>query len=231
MPIIKNSRTKRALNMGFILILGLSFALLGNPAWAASEEQMLVDKSEMALNNLYKENAWFRDHGKEAKAIYIVPTLLRGAFIFGGAGGSGVLIVKNSDGTWSQPGFYTMGSASFGLQIGGDASEIVVVVRTQRGLEAFYSNDFRFGGDLSVAVGPSGAGARGGGITGDFVSFAKSKGAYAGVSVDGQGVAVAETANMNYYGKPVRPTDIFVKGTVSNPGSNSLRATAGKLLK
>ena len=123
-----------------------------------------------------------------------------------------------------------MGSASFGLQIGGDASEIVVVVRTQRGLEAFYSNDFRFGGDLSVAVGPSGKGARGGGLTGDFVSFAKSKGAYAGVSVDGQGVAVSNTANMNYYGKQVRPTDIFVKGTVSNAGSKSLRETANKLL-
>ena len=63
------------------------------------------------------------------------------------------------------------------------------------------------------------------------MSFAKSKGAYAGVSVDGQGVAVSDTANMNYYGKQVRPTDIFVKGAVSNPGSKSLRETANKLLK
>ena len=230
MPTIK-SRSKRIFHVGLILILGLSLAFVGTPAWSATEEQMIVDKAEMALNNLYKENAWFRDHAKEAKAIFIVPTLLRGAFIFGGAGGSGVLLVKKKDGTYSEPGFYTMGSASFGLQIGGDASEIVVVVRTQRGLEKFYSNDFRFGGDLSVAAGPTGAGARGGGLTGDYVSFAKSKGAYAGVSVDGQGVAVANTANMNYYGKQVRPTDIFVKGAVSNPGSKSLRETADKLLK
>ncbi len=230
MPTIK-SHSKRLTNSGLILFLGLMLILVGTPAWSATEEQMMVDKAEMSLNNLYKENAWFRDHGKDAKAIFIVPTLLRGAFIFGGAGGSGVLLVKKPDGTFSEPGFYTMGSASFGLQFGGDASEIVVVVRTQRGLEAFYSNDFRFGGDLSVAVGPAGAGARGGGLTADYVSFAKSKGAYAGVSVDGQGVAVSETANMNYYGKPVRPTDIFVKGAVSNPGSKSLRATADKLLK
>ena len=224
------NQTKRVLNIGIILILGLILTLVGNPAWA-SEEQQLVDQAEMSLKNLYKENAWFRDHGKEAKAIFLVPSLLRGAFIFGGAGGSGVLLVKQKDGEWSQPAFYTMGSASFGLQIGGDASEIVLVVRTQRGLEAFYTNDFRLGGDLSIALGPSGAGARGGGITGDFVSFAKSKGVYGGISVDGQGVAVAETANMNYYGKPVRPTDIIVKGKVSNPGSKSLRETAKKLLK
>ena len=224
------NQTKRVLNIGFILFLGLILTLVGNPAWA-SEEQQLVDQAEMSLKNLYKENAWFRDHGKEAKAIFLVPSLLRGAFIFGGAGGSGVLLVKQKDGEWSQPAFYTMGSASFGLQIGGDASEIVLVVRTQRGLEAFYTNDFRLGGDLSIALGPSGAGARGGGITGDFVSFAKSKGVYGGISVDGQGVAVADTANMNYYGKPVRPTDILVKGKVSNPGSKSLRETAKNLLK
>lgn len=224
------SRITRIVHISFILILGLMLALVGNPVWAG-EEQQLVDKAEMSLKNIYKDNAWFRDHAKESKAIFIVPSLLRGAFIFGGAGGSGVLIVKQKDGTWSQPGFYTMGSASFGLQIGGDASEIVLVVRTQRGLEAFYTNDFRLGGDLSIAVGPSGVGTRGGGITGDFVSFAKSKGVYGGISVDGQGVGVASTANSNYYGKPVRPTDIFVKGAVSNPGAKGLVDTANKLLK
>lgn len=223
--------TKTVGHLALTFMVGLVLIFLGNPVWAGDEEQQLVDKAEMSLKNIYKNNSWFRDHGKQAKAIYIVPSLLRGAFIFGGAGGSGVLIVKQKDGNWSQPAFYTMGSASFGLQIGADASEIVLVVRTQRGLEAFYTTDFRLGGDLSVAVGPAGAGARGGGITGDFVSFAKSKGAYAGVSVDGQGVAVADTANMNYYGKPVRPTDILVKGTVSNPESKSLRDTAKKLLK
>ena len=224
------NQVKRLLSTGLLFSLGLTLILLGPPVWAG-EEQQLVDRAEMSLKNIYQENLWFRDHAHEAKAIYIVPQLLRGAFIFGGAGGSGVLIVKNADGSWSEPVFYTMGSASFGLQIGADASEIVLVVRTQRGLEAFYSTDFRLGGDLSVAAGPAGVGARGGGITGDFVSFGKSKGAYAGISVDGQGVAVADAANRNYYGKPVRPTDILVKGSVSNPGSKSLRETAQKLIK
>ena len=221
---------KLSIRYGLVLALGGFLFLFGNPVWA-SEEQQLIDKAEMSLKNLHKGNAWFRDHAKEAKAIFLVPALLRGAFIIGGAGGSGVLIVKQSDGEWSQPVFYSMGSASVGLQIGGDVSEIVLVVRTLRGLEAFYTNDFRLGGDLSVAIGPAGVGARGGGLTGDFVSFAKSKGAYAGISLDGQGVAVSDKANKNFYGKAVRPTDILVKGAVSNPGSQSLRKTAKTLLK
>ena len=183
--------TMRVANISLILMMGLILILVANPAWAG-EEQQLVDKAEMTLKNLHKENAWFRDHGKEAKAILLVPSLLRGAFIFGGAGGSG---------------------------------------EPEGWLEAFYTTDFRLGGDLSIAVGPSGVGTRGGGITGDFVSFAKSKGVYGGISVDGQGVGVADTANKNYYGKPVRPTDIFVKGGVSNPGTKALLDTANKLLK
>ena len=225
-----NRNPKKLVTTGLILIIGLMLTVFGNPAWAG-EEQQIVDKSVMSLTNLHKESAWFRDHGKEAKAIFIVPSLFRGALIFGGAGGSGVLIVKKPDGTWSEPAFYTMGSASFGLQVGADTSEIVLVVRTQRGLESFYTHDFRLGGDMSIALGPMGAGTKGGGITGDFVSFAKSKGVYGGLSVDGSSVSTADTANMNYYGKAVRPTDIIVKGTVSNPGSKSLRDTAAKLLK
>lgn len=230
MMTLVTSRTKRVLTMALILMMGLTL-MIGNPALADSEEQQIVDKAVMSLTNLHKASEWFRDHGKESKAIFIVPSLLRGALVFGGAGGSGVLIVKKKDGSWSEPAFYTMGSASFGLQIGADTSEIVLVVRTQRGLESFYTNDFRLGGDMSIALGPMGAGTRGGGITGDFVSFAKSKGVYGGLSVDGQAVATADKANMNYYGKAVRPTDIIVKGTVSNPGSKALRDTAAKLLK
>ncbi len=211
-------------------ILVFCFLFLGNPAWAG-QEQELVDKADMTLKNLHEANAWLRDHAKDAKAIFIVPSLLRGAFILGGAGGSGVLIVKQLDGNWSPPAFYTMGSASVGLQIGVDRSEIVVVVRTQRGVESFYTNDFRIGGDASMAMGRTGSGARGGGLNGDFVAFAKSKGVYGGISIDGQGVAVEDQANLNYYGMPVRPIDILVRGRATNPDSASLRNTAKNLLK
>jgi len=215
---------------GFIAILGFYVLFLGNPAWAGQEQQ-LVDKAEMTLKVLHQDNAWLRDHAKDAKAIFIVPSLLRGAFILGGAGGRGVFMVKQPDSSWSHPAFYTMGSASIGLQIGADASELVLVVRTQRGVESFYTNDFRVGGDLSIAVGSTGVGARGGGLTGDFIAFAKSKGVYGGIYLDGQGVAVEDQANLKYYGMPFRPIDILIRGMASNPGSASLRDTAKNLLR
>ena len=223
-------RRKQLIPCCLMGVLGFCLLFLGNSAWAG-QEQDLVDMAETTLQEMHQENAWFRDHGKEAKAIFIVPSLVRGAFILGGAGGRGVFMIRQSDGSWSAPAFYTMGSASVGLQIGIDTSKIVVVVRTQRGVESFYTNDFRLGGDVSIAVGPTGAGTRGGGFSGDFVAFAKSKGAYGGISLDGQGVAVEDQFNLNYYGLPLRPIDILVRGRAENPASASLQATAQNLLE
>ena len=194
----------------------------------AADEQQLVDKAEMTITNLAAENDWFRDHVKDAEAIFVVPEYLKGAFIFGAAGGKGVLLVRNGP-NWSQPAFYGMVEGSFGFQFGGSSSEIIVVVRTQRGLESFFTHDFRLGGDLSVAAGPVGAGAGGGGLTADFVSFAKTKGAYAGVSVEGAVIRVDTESNRLYYGESVRPVDIMLTDSVSNPGSMGLRLAAKKV--
>ena len=226
-PVGRRKHTILGCLMGMI---GCCFLVYGSSAWAG-QEQELVDKAEMTLKTLHQDSAWFRDHAKDAKAVFIVPSLKRAALILGGAGGSGVFMVKQADGSWSHPAFYTMGSASVGLQIGADASEIVLVVRTQRGVESFYTNDFRVGGDASLALGSTGSGTRAGGLKGDFVAFAKSKGGYGGISLDAQGVAVEDQANLNYYGMPVRPIDILVRDKASNPGSASLRETAKNLLK
>jgi lipid-binding SYLF domain-containing protein len=210
-----------------ILVVSILVAMPSLSAWAADEQQ-LVDKAEMTITNLAAENEWFRDHVKDAKAIFILPEYLKGAFIFGAAGGSGVLLVRDGH-NWSQPAFYDMVEGSFGFQIGGSSSEIIVVVRTQRGLESFLTHDFRLGGDLSVAAGPVGAGAGGGGLTADVVSFAKTKGVYAGVSVEGAVVRIDSAANRLYYGKSVRPTDIVLTKSVFNPGSMGLRLAAKKV--
>ena len=194
----------------------------------AADEQQLIDKSEMTITNLAAENEWFRDHAKDAKAIFVVPEYLKGAFIFGAAGGSGVLLVREGH-NWSQPAFYKVAEGSFGFQFGGHSSEVIVVVRTQRGLESFYTNDFSLGGDMSIAAGPAGAGASGGGLTADYVSFAKAKGVYAGVSVEGAVVTIDTESNRLYYGKSVRPIDILVTNSVSNPGSMGLRLAAKKV--
>ena len=212
----------------FLILMVSILITIPSMSARAADEQQLVDKAEMTITNLAAENEWFRDHVKEAKAIFIVPEYLKGAFIFGAAGGSGVLLVRDGH-NWSQPAFYDMVEGSFGFQLGGSSSEIIVVVRTQRGLESFFTHDFRLGGDLSIAAGPVGAGAGGGGLTADVVSFAKTKGAYAGVSVEGAVVRIDSESNRLYYGKSVRPTDIVLTDSVFNPGSMGLRLAAKKV--
>lgn len=164
--------------------------------------------------------------------LFIIPQFMRGAFIFGGAGGSGVLIVRNEQsGKWGDPVFYNIGSASFGLQIGADVSEMVLIVRTKKGLEEFYTNDFKLGANAGMAVGPVGAGMAAQGIAADIISYARKKGAFVGMALDGAFVSISNDSNRAYYGKPVTPTDIIVKKDVGNPKSLKLRSTAEKLVK
>ena len=219
------------------ILFGSVVAVCTMPALAADnlEQQQLVEKAKMTLEAFASDPSMggpIREMKGEAKALFIVPQFVRGALVFGGAGGSGVLIVRDEKTKkWSEPVFYTIGSASFGLQIGGDVSEMIFVVRTQKGLEEFYRNDFKLGADASMAVGPVGDGASAKGIAADLVAYAKKKGVFAGISVDGSMIAVSDDSNHVYYGKALRPTDIIVKQGGSNPKSADLRNAAAKLMQ
>lgn len=197
------------------------------------KQQLLVDQARIIFKSFMidKNMAWFREHLHKAKGFLIIPELLQGAFWIGGSGGRGVLVVKDkTTGDWSQPAFYTIGSASLGVQFGGEKSEIIMMVFTQKGLERLYTSSFKFGGDASIAAGPVGGGAKADVMT-DFVSFVRSKGLFAGISIEGAVVKSNYKWNQAYYGKEVSPVDIIQKKLVSNPGSAELRNTVGNSFK
>jgi len=165
---------------------------------------------------------WFKNNAKKAKGIFIIPQMLKAGFFIGGSGGSGALLAQDKQtGKWSYPAFYTMGSVSFGLQVGADASEIILLVMSDKGLQAMLSTEFKLGGDISVAAGPIGGGAKA--QTVDILAFGRSKGAFIGMSIEGAVISPREKWNTQYYGKPVRPVDILVMQNVSNPGADPLR--------
>jgi lipid-binding SYLF domain-containing protein len=201
----------------------------------ATEQQQIVDKAQLTLEAFANDGQLkdqFKQLSKEARALLIIPQFMRGAFVFGGAGGSGVLIARDENtGKWGDPVFYNIGSASFGLQIGADVSEMVLVVRTRKGLEEFFTNDFKLGANAGMATGPVGAGISAQGIAADILSYARKKGAFAGMALDGAFVSVSNDSNQAYYGKPVRPAEIIVKKEIGNPKSLQLRAAADKLMK
>jgi len=221
----------------FIVILTITtiIAALVTPINAEEpvKQQLLVDQARITFKSFMidKDMAWFRDHMHKAKGFLIIPDLLQGAWFVGGSGGRGVLIVKDkTTGDWSQPAFYTIGSLSFGIQFGGEKSEIIMMVFTQKGLERLYSSSFKFGGDASIAAGPVGGGAKADVMT-DFVSFVRSRGAYAGISLEGAIVKVNDDWDEAYYGKKVSPVGIVEKKLVSNPGSAELLNTVKNSLK
>ena len=233
------TRGKKA-KMTFRLAVSLSVAAIffisALPAGAGEDlkPQILMDQALVTLNNFVKtaDMEWFQAHLKDSKGVFIVPQLLKAGFIFGGSGGRGVVLIRDAKtGQWSQPAFYSIGSVSFGLQIGAESSEVIMQIRTQRGLESLYGTSFKLGGDTSVALGPVGVGAAGKGVTADLVSFSRAQGAYAGLSLDGSMVKVTDEFNKDYYGKSVRPVDILVKKDVSNPGSANLRKALAKAAK
>lgn len=228
-----NSQMRR---MAQCLSLALIAALAGcastrdrDETRAATEQEL--QRAQATLENFRKdpELGWFRDHLKDAKAVIVAPQVGRGGFIFAGSGGDAVALVREGRADrWSGPAFYKMGSASVGLQIGGDVSEIVMLVMTDKGANALLNPKFTLGGDASVAAGPVGIGASRI-VNADIVSFARSKGAYAGVSIAGAYITPDERANQAYYGKPVTPVDILVRHSVDNPASASLKRSLARM--
>ena len=166
---------------------------------------------------------WFRNNVRNARAVLIAPRVTRGGFIFGGSGGDAVLLARDTQsGRWAGPAFYTRGTASVGLQIGVDVSEIVVLVMTEKALDALLSKSTKVGADASIAAGPVGTSAAST-INADMVSFSRAKGAFAGLAIDGAVISPDNDANSAYYGRAVSPADILIRRTVSNPSSAALQ--------
>ncbi len=219
----------RKLLICLILTLLLSSAACVNSVRAEtgssySPQQELVDKCVTTFKSLMADPnmTWLRSHIQSAKGIFICPQYMKGAFIFGADGGTGVLLGRNNrTGQWSYPAFYSMGSISFGLQAGAEVSEVVLLVMTDNGMDALLSTSFKLGADVSVAAGPVGAGAKA--QTTDILAFAKSSGLFGGVSIEGAVITARDAWNRRYYGRDVRPVDIIIRRNVSNPGADKLR--------
>lgn len=216
-----------------------AFALSGasRMAFAASDQQELVDRARITIESMGADPSYgdMRAYLGRSVACLVVPQLLKAGFIIGGSGGDGLLVGrKTSDGSWSAPAFYTLAAGSVGLQIGAQASEVVLVINNARGLEAILKNEMKLGADASVAVGPVGSGVEAATTTNfraDIYSYARSKGLFAGASLEGAGILSSTDWNKAYYGRAVNPRDIVVNRIVDNAGANSLKAALARIAR
>jgi lipid-binding SYLF domain-containing protein len=208
------------------LSFAAAFGSLPAQASDAGDAAALVQKAQATVHAFAqnKDFTEFRESLRQAKGVLVFPKVLKAGFVLGGSGGNGVLLVRDEKtGSWSGPAFYSMGSASLGLQAGASSAQVVMLVHSQKALDSLYTSKVKLGGDASVAVWKKGMGA-GAALSTDFVSYSMVKGAFAGLAVDGSVLEVRDSLNAAYYGKAVTPPDILVKRDVHNPAAASLQA-------
>lgn len=198
-------------------------------AQSAQDAQALVDRSTIALQEMMTQTVspTPRNMLDRSRAVLICPRVFKAGFFFGGSGGNCVLLARAGNGTWSYPAFFTIGSASFGFQIGIQDSALVLVVMTDRGLDALLSSHVKLGGDASIAIATIGGGVQGAmttGITADIVAFQSTRGAFAGISLEGSVLDSRTNLNQAYYGQPIDARQIVIAMQASNPGAEPLRS-------
>jgi lipid-binding SYLF domain-containing protein len=218
------------------LILMVVTALAISSAPASSDPYnnatQVTSSSRLALENLTSDEELgptVKKLLKNAKGIMIFPDVLKAAFFIGGEGGSGVLMVKQANGAWSYPAFYTMGSVSFGFQAGGQSQQTILFIMTENGLNAILNEQVKVGADISAAAGPRGVGAEAATTVAggkDVYVYSLNKGLFVGASVEGAIIAKRSDWNQAYYGRATDPRQIVQENAVSNPNADPLRATA-----
>ena len=188
----------------------------------------MVDRSTLALQDALTLQASKtpRMTLPNARAVVICPQVFKAGFFFGGSGGQCVMLARAGNGTWSYPAFYIMGGISFGLQIGLQDSEVVMMIMTNRGLNAVLNSSFKLGVGASVAVAVIGGGVQGdttAAVGADIVAFMISRGAFAGISLEGSILSQQTGWNQAYYGQPFDARQIVIDMQGRNPGADPLR--------
>lgn len=219
-------RLKTALAGALFAFAYVAFSLPAIAAEAggqAADAEKIVNDATQTLKNFTSDNnlTWFRDNLPNARAVLVVPQLVKAGFVLGGSGGTGVVLIRDEKaGVWRGPSFATAAAATAGFQAGVSVAEVVMMAMTDKGKDALLSNKVQVGTDVSVAAGPVGAGAAA--ATTDILQFVRTKGLYGGLNVEGTVIAVRDALNEAYYGKKVAPVDILVKGEAKNAQADAL---------
>ena len=205
--------------------IALSLFAVAAPARAA-DEMTVLNQAVITVDRMKSDPTFgpSRQILRSARAVLIVPQLIKGGFIFGGEGGDGVLLQRLGP-RWSAPAFYTIGSASFGLQIGLEEARFVMFIMSERALRAVEQSKFTFGGEAGLTVITLGANAQGAtstNLTGDIIVWASSKGAYGGLTLQGSVLAPKSDANASFYGRPLSVPEIL-NDEGRNPATLPLR--------
>ncbi|HEY5851402.1 MAG TPA: lipid-binding SYLF domain-containing protein [Lysobacter sp.] len=206
-----------------VLVLSLSLAVTA--VAGPTEDQRAVDAVRVLTQIQQIPESGIPDKLlDEARGIVVVPDSLKVGLVLGGRRGHGLLSVKNADGTWSNPSFVKLTGGSIGFQAGVQSSDIVLVFRSDRGLDSIVNGKVTLGADAGVAAGPVGRNAStatDGQLKAEIWSWSRARGLFAGIALDGAVLAIDDAANEAVYGRDTTPRMIF-EGRASGQPSNAV---------
>ena len=212
-----------------LLLLVVPFS----PALASVKETMRVESAAEVMEKIMQipEEAIPPSLLANAHGIAIVPGVIKLGFVVGGQYGAGVLLVRGKDRGWSNPVFVKLYSGSVGWQIGAQATDFVIVFKTPRSIDGIMKGQYTLGADAAVAAGPVGRRAEAATdveLKAEIYSYSRSRGLFAGLSLEGSSLQVDHEANAAFYGKgDIRPSEI-VEGFKAPEAAETLKRTVAK---
>ena len=211
---VQTSYPRRATHRLPMLAAALCIALSAAPAFAGPGEDARAQNAVRVLTDIQAipESAIPDKLFDEGHAIVVVPDTIKAGLVIGGRRGHGLMSVKNPDGTWSNPSFVKLTGGSIGFQAGVQSADVVLVFRSDRGLESIVNGKFTLGADAGVAAGPLGRNAStatDGELKAEIWSWSRARGLFAGVALDGAVLSIDDEANEAVYGRDTTPRMIF----------------------
>jgi SH3 domain-containing YSC84-like protein 1 len=205
-----------------VMIL-LAMLSLGTLCWAGSAREDATDRLDNATNVLH-EIMGMSDNGipeevlEHAKCVAVVPHMVKAGFVFGGKGGKGVATCRTANG-WSAPAFITISGGSWGLQIGVETVDLVMIIQNEKGMQKLLESNFQLGADASAAAGPVGRHASAGTdwkLDTEILTYSRAKGAFAGLTLEGASIRQDDDSRHAIYGRKVT-TRALLLGKVPAP--------------
>jgi lipid-binding SYLF domain-containing protein len=210
---------------GLVICLALALCGAGRLGMAADKDDTRLENAAEVITDIMRtpEKGIPHDLMDKSVCVGVIPSEVKLAFGIGGAYGRGALVCRRGgNGPWGAPSMFTVGGASFGFQLGGEATDFVLLVMNGRGAEKLLHDKTKLGADASAAGGPVGRSAEGATdlqMRAEILPYSRSRGVFAGVSLDGQILKQDEDSNEKLYGRKIPPQDILFKGAVATPAA------------
>lgn len=220
-------------------LLATALLVLATPAFAGSKKRDLqdrIDSAKIVMDQVMAatDRSIPSDILEKATCVGVVPGMLKGAFIFGGQYGQGVVTCRTGRG-WSAPVFIRMAGGSFGFQIGGQSTDLVLIAVNENGFQDLLKSKFKIGGDASAAAGPvgrEGQAATDWKMNAELLTYSRAKGLFAGIDLDGTSVSQNAEDTEVYYGHPEDFKNVLGGNVPVPPGAvNFVRTIAHYFVK